>query len=360
MEKDEYISIWKKVATVKKVYLQSFVGTNRRDACLWQLLETAVNNFLRKIAIVGRTDDISIALDDDKIWVQTSGKNEEDDFGLRKVTHVKDNRKGIIAHTAVNSSTIFPLGFLFERKGNRATDCFQNLFMNMFPASNFSDGNQTLPDLNGVINHSDRGYTLESTVFDFLLPAGSEFTNTVKRIAPFPFVWGMKVPDSDQREILDEKGAPALFIKHTTRHNRFVTCTAFRTGTRNVSAVLSSTIHGHQWEGICLSTKQRELYENDPVNGLNGFLFQRLASSDSLIEQYWMEIDDLLEDLNDEQINVLTLDQGTADWHKGRQFSMTSSQSSRAFRMAFILFQENIDWCNVAQYLYGEKYYERK
>lgn len=74
MKQEDYISTWKEIATIKKVLLQNFVGTNRRDACLWQQLEKVVNNFLRRIAIVGRTDDISIALDDDKIWVQTSGK----------------------------------------------------------------------------------------------------------------------------------------------------------------------------------------------------------------------------------------------------------------------------------------------
>ena len=175
---------------------------------------------------------------------------------------------------------------------------------------------------------------------------------------PFPFVWGMKISGTDPRENLDEKGAPALFVKETRRGGRLVTCSAFRTGTRNISAVLSTSIHGHQWEGICLSSKQREMYEVDPVNGLNGFLFQRLASLPSLLNLHWVEIEDQLEELVEEKIDVITLEQGTADWHRGRQFSMTSSQSSRAFRMALIIYQNDNDWCSVAQYLYGEKYHE--
>ena len=38
-----------------------------------------------------------------------------------------------------------------------------------------------------------------------------------------------------------------------------------------------------------------------------------------------------LQDLRDEKIDVLTLEQGTADWHRGRQFSLTSSQSDGSF-----------------------------
>ena len=40
-----------------------------------------MNTFLRKLSIVGRTDHISIALDDDKIWVESTGRNAVDDFG---------------------------------------------------------------------------------------------------------------------------------------------------------------------------------------------------------------------------------------------------------------------------------------
>ena len=139
-------------------------------------------------------------MDDDKIWLENSGKNDEDHFGLRKVTHVKDNRKGIISHTAVSLSTIMPLGYLFERKGNNAVGCFQQLFSKMFPPNDFD----TLPDLNRVTEHSDCGYTPEGTIFNFLIPTGSDFHNTCKRIEPFPLLWGMKPKRGDTRTMLKE------------------------------------------------------------------------------------------------------------------------------------------------------------
>lgn len=359
MEEKDYLKIWSEIATTKKVKLSAFIGSNRRDNCIWQSLERATNKFLRKVAIVNRTDDISIALDDDKIWVQSSGTNEEDNFGLRKVTHVNDNRKGLVAHTAANAGIIFPVGFLMERVGERATDCFQRLFHNLFPPTSYSQGNQTLPNLNGVINHSDRGYTLESTTFDFLLPAGGDFNNTVKRIMPFPFVWGMKVPDSDPREVLDERGAPSLFVKETKKHGRLVSVSAFRTGTKNISAVISTLLHGHEWEGVCLCPNQRRMYESDKKNGLRGYIFQTLACS-PLIQQFSGAVEDELDELVETTIDVYTVEQGTADWHIVRRFSMTSSQASFAFNMAFIIYQNDRDWCTVAQFLYGRNYHTRE
>ena len=182
-----------------------------------------MNSFFRSISIVERNDHIPVALDDDKIWVQVSEKNDEDYFGLRKVTHVKDNRKGIISHTAVSLSTIMPLAFMFERKGNNATGCFSKLFSDLFPPNEFG----RLPDLNRVTVHSDRGYTLESTIFQFLIPGGADFTNTVKRISPFPFVWGVKLKRGDMRTNLkDESGCAALYLKEIIFNGKKVSCFA--------------------------------------------------------------------------------------------------------------------------------------
>ena len=182
-----------------------------------------MTSFFRSISIVERNDHIPVALDDDKIWVQVSEKNDEDHFGLRKVTHVKDNRKGIISHTAVSLSTIMPLAFMFERKENNVTGCFSKLFSDLFPPNEFG----RLPDLNRVTAHSDRGFTLESTIFQFLIPGRADFTNTVKRISPFPFVWGVKLKRGDMRTNLkDESGCAALYLKEIIFNGKKVSCFA--------------------------------------------------------------------------------------------------------------------------------------
>ena len=280
---------------------------------------------------------------------------------MHKVTHIRDNRKGFVAHTAALATTNILLSFLFEQKEDKATEVFKRLFLKMFPVAG-GDSN-SIPDLCGVTNHSDRGYTIGSTTFGFMVPSGCDFTNTVKRIAPFPFVWGMKISQRDPRQLLDERGTPALFVKSTMRNHRMVTCSAFRTGTKNISAVVSTTVHGHQWEGICLDDKQRALYLEDPHHGLDGYLFEILAKSSepgASFDNHKDKIEEMLEDLMLDDIDILTLDQGSSDWHKARQFSMTSSQASFSFRKAFIIYQQNEDWCNVAKYLLGQNYHERK
>ena len=356
IEKVDYMKVWEKMATGKRINSRNFVGTSRREKCLWEILEVAVNKFLRTISIVDRNDEIEVSYDDDKIWCQTSGKNEEDHFGLRRVTHVKDNRRGIISHTAVSTTTLMPLGFLFERKGNNAISCFNESFSQMFPSNEFGG----LPDLNGVMLHSDRGYTLESTVFQLMIPAGANFTNTVKRIEPFPFLWGMKPRRGETRTILKDSGCPALYIKEIIDKGRKVSCFAFRTGTSNICAVISSSLDGHQWEGVCLSHKQRKCWEADNIHGLDDLIFTPLAMHPGLFSQFQIASKNLFDDLRESKVDVLTLEQGTADWHKARQFSFTSSQADGSFRKALIIFQDNSNWCNVAAYLEGNDYHTRK
>jgi squalene cyclase len=45
--------------------------------------------------------------------VQTSSQNQEDGFGLQKMTHAKDSRIGIIARTVVSATANIPIGLTF-------------------------------------------------------------------------------------------------------------------------------------------------------------------------------------------------------------------------------------------------------
>ena len=109
-----------------------------------------------------------------------------------------------------------------------------------------------------------------------------------------------------------------------------------------------------------MNQKHRIKYEIDPKHGLDEYLFRQLTCVSSLVELHKCEMEEMLAELRDERIDVLTLEQGTADWHRCRQFSLTSSQASGSFRMAFILFQADGSWCDVATYLYGEEYEKRE
>ena len=89
----------------------------------------------------------------------------------------------------------------------------------------------------------------------------------------------MKPSRNDTRELLDERGTPALYIKEIVKSDYFVSCVSFQTGTNNISAVITTTIHGHQWKGICLNPKQQIMYEHDKEHGLDPLLFEMIGQS---------------------------------------------------------------------------------
>ena len=89
--------------------------TTRREEPLWETLERFVNEVLRSISISGRDGRVPVALDDDKIWMDISNARSSDLFNLKFTTHVKPNRKGIVAHTAVSTCLNIPLGIVFEK-----------------------------------------------------------------------------------------------------------------------------------------------------------------------------------------------------------------------------------------------------
>jgi hypothetical protein len=170
----------------------------------------------------------------------------------------------------------------------------------------------------------------------------------------------MKPTRNDTRTLLKESGCAALFLKEIIAKGRKVSCFAFRTGTNNVSSIVSTQLEGHQWEAICLNQKHTIAWESDKKNGLDHLLFKPLATHADLFCQFKVERESLFDVLKDEHVDVLTLEQGTADWHKGRQFSLTSSQADGSFRKALIVYQDDENWCKVAEYLQGEDYYTGK
>ena len=93
---------------------------------------------------------------------------------------------------------------------------------------------------------------------------------------------------------------------------------------------------------------------------MDKFLFCKLTTCPDLFPRFQIQAETLFDQLMSNEIDVLTIDQGTADWHTGRHFSLTSSQSDGSFRMAFIIFQENDNWCAIARYLEGDDYHASK
>ena len=116
MTEGDYIKVWRKMAEKKRMAAVQMTRTSRREQPLWETLERIVNEILRGISISGREERLAVALDDDKIWMDISNTGSTDLFNLKYTTHVKPNRKGIVAHTAVSTSLNIPLGIIFEKQ----------------------------------------------------------------------------------------------------------------------------------------------------------------------------------------------------------------------------------------------------
>ena len=111
------------------------IWTLRDDLPIWEGLEDVVNKLLCSISITGREGKISIALDDNKIWFGSQIASMADLFNLKFTMHVKSNRKGIVAHTAVSTGANVPLGIIFEQTKDSSFGCFKWLLDFLFSSN---------------------------------------------------------------------------------------------------------------------------------------------------------------------------------------------------------------------------------
>lgn len=285
MGEKEYVQIWKRIAEKRKLPNHA-MSTSRREPPLWETLEKIVNDLLRSISIAGRDGGISIALDDDKIWLQLSSGMKVDLFDLKYTTHVQANRKGLNAHTAVSTGANVPLGIVFERTNDSTKNCFVRLLDHLFSRNGSTD-------LQNVSVHSDRGYMLPDLVFQYLLSCGADVVGTVKRMAQcWPFTYDQNLKASDKRTLIDKKGAPTLFLKWCKAGGaKHIFASAFRSGTDRVATAVSTLHSQHQWEGVAMKPAELIRYRGDS-RSLIGDFFQRVPSSFFLDPETGAEMDE--------------------------------------------------------------------
>ena len=357
MEKEEYLNLWSKLSELKRVP-QHQMRNSTSPVPLWQEIEKITNMILKKFTIIGWEEegDISISLDDDKVWFACSRVNTVDLFNVKYTTHTQANRKGLVAHSAISSGHMTPMAISVERTKDSAVRCMKRMLTNLFD----SNGNV---EMNGVNVHSDRGYMIREIV-DFLLENGANFTGTVKRLLNcWPFTYNQKIdPEKDTRTVVDVKGAPTLFMKYCIRGVRRLQASAFRNGSQAVATALSSLHNGHEWEGTVMKPSDHARWLEDD-EALREDFFKPVDLGEGIFfegEENDVNDDLLLTQIILGQIEPMTLLQGTADWHWLRKFSLTSSQANGAFEKAFSLFNDDEDWITVAKYLYGERNYREK
>ena len=301
MDHEHYVSIWEKISTLREVP-QSYIRTTRSSPPLWERLETITNEVLSAVSITDRIGKVSIALDDDKIWFASRATKTKDLFNLKFTTHVKANRKGIVAHTAVSTGALIPLAIVFERTKDSCLDCMKKVLDFMF-------GHAGEADLRNVSIHSDRGYMYPDMVFGYLLSQGAEVVGTCQRMAQcWPFTFKQKRKEHDKRTHIDVNGAPTLFLKYCKAGTKHVFASAFRNGTQGVATAVSTLHRSHEWEGVVLKPPEHFAYKADPTS-LREKFFQQVMLKE-LCRDDNFSATPLLQRHLDEKIEPITLRQG--------------------------------------------------
>jgi hypothetical protein len=200
-DQDTYAEFWKKAA----VYGCKEPGSNapvRGMKPLWMDVQHALNDSFRRLFVEGFDSYMRVTTDDDKMHFQISSK--ADTQGLKISQHVRDNRRGFVAHTACYTASGLPIGIEWERENDDSTAAATERLIRsqLFPTI----GQMGPPSLPNTEFAMDRGYCLPSLLYDFFIPSGADIMGTVKRSPMFPFTYDQKLGRSDTRQSVDTKG----------------------------------------------------------------------------------------------------------------------------------------------------------
>ncbi len=315
MAQEEYNKIWRDLST-KYELDGATMRTNRSEETIWHGLETIINALFKKISIENRQGEISIALDDDKIWVSQTKSKFCDLFGLRYTTHNQANRKGINLHSAISTGAMVPYACKFEQTFDNTLSCFKRVFNTLFRHD--CDGKDDNAFKN-VSVYSDRGYLIPTLVFDFLLSNGANVVGTVKRMAGcWPFTFDQKMSESDTRTKIDPKGAATLYLKwckprrgggnNARAHGvRRLFASAFRNGSQRVATAISSIHAHHHWEGVAMYQHEHASWKRNK-SSLEPYFFKRV--DDIFLDKEEEEEKILLKEYLSSKIIAKTLRQG--------------------------------------------------
>ena len=302
MPKKEYIGIWTKMSEAKKVP-DGEIRTTRSNSAIWEGLEPIVNKLCGDISIINRQGKIAISLDDDKIWLAVSQSGRDDLYNLKYTTHVKPNRKGIVAHTAVSVGALMPLGLKFEKAKDSPITCAKDLLDFHFK----HDGST---DLSNVDVHFDRGYSHPNMVFGYVLKCGGNVLGTIMRLlACWPFTFKQNLKENDARTLIETNGAPSLFLKYSKKESKYIYSSAFRNGSGSVATAISTLHNHHQWEGVVLYEQLRIEYKKNDRSLINHFFVEVVNNHEGNEEAAQVEAD-LLFNLLQNKIVPYTLLQG--------------------------------------------------
>jgi hypothetical protein len=300
-DQDTYAEFWKKAA----VYGCKEPGSNapvHGMKPLWMDVQHALNDSLRRLFVEGFDSYMHVTTDDDKMHFQISSK--ADTQGLKISQHVRDNRRGFVAHTACYTAPGLPIGIEWEKENDDSTAAAtERLIRSQLSPTSGQMGPPSLPNTEFAM---DCGYCLPSLLYDFFIPSGADIMGTVKRSPMFLFTYDQKLGQSNTRQSVDTKGFKAIFLKKLILKDKQI---AYHDGKGGVTLGITTTKSICHWDLVPLiSAKASKTCK---------WFSSIRAESGKDYNQHFEEL----------EVIPLTLKHNTPEWFLLRTFSFTSSTS---------------------------------
>ena len=135
-----------------------------------------VNKQCRNLTVVGRSGRQIYLQDDDKNHFESDPKKNRN-LNIRIIKHTADNRWGMVIDTVVTTATLLLVSVQLQVKKRKQHDNMRN---QLFGCA-FGRDSLTLPNLQGVEFHGDRGYFSEGAFLAILLLCGCMLTCTCSK-----------------------------------------------------------------------------------------------------------------------------------------------------------------------------------
>jgi hypothetical protein len=263
-------------------------------------MQSAFNDTCRELFIEGFDEYMRITIDDDKMHYQAENTDTQ---GLKQTQHVRDNRKGFVAHTACYTASGLPIGIEWERSiDDSTTAATERLVRAQLSPINGQNGPPMLPNTEFAM---DRGYCLPSLLYDFLPLSGADFLGTIKRCPMFPFTYDQKVAAEDKRQVLDAKGFKAIFLKKLTISEKKITGLEYRDGKGGIPLGLTTFEQTRHWD-LVLSNPLDNTHDGKRLPWYNSIREKGDYSDGETVEQFKQLFENL-------PVDPLTVKQNTPE-----------------------------------------------
>lgn len=344
MPTKEYNAFWRKI---------SECGKDGQSEKMWMAIQESLNADCREMFLSEQNQNRYIALDDDKIHHQFNRESIRKDVGylcgLKPCQHVRDNRTGYTADTAVCSASGLPLHLSVLRQGETNQQNYERMVGHMYEHRhmNLSHAARST-ELSGVTFCSDRGYWKAFLIL-FVLGLGATVFGTVQRLEWVPYTYDQVLKDKDKREKIEKKYGRSIFQAFGRAGHDSLKIVAYRPGTGNaVSLAMTSDCDEEdpQQVDFCMNSSAdirwyRSALDQNSRN-LKAFTGTFLDGED---EETKKEIDEYLIDLASSNVQMLNVSDHCLDWFILRMFSFTSSSTEETLRHVAPFIQERFCDC---------------